>query len=377
MGNVETKINIKYDPEEKKIIRTANDGYNTSVVKLPAVEIDKVKLTNQDWENIKNEKSREFDFCIIENFNSINECIGLFTNSPNSYAFDLDQYRIEYGSECYSLKFRPGIVIDSKDINSYSQVYIDTIKGNKCKIVYQDFNYNTKDIERCCFTDDKHSCNANLINNFSTNHCNGIMVEKCKDQMDNPICIKWLEQTYTRFNNEALELYENWCSDNFDSPVCDYFCKIARDNSDYRSEYCDRALKYWCKNNANNPKCVCVLSPDEIIPKVEKFLGPKECWLSQCSGEPNNKWLTTDQLDTRKNCALTSCIINIHELNLNDNARVELINDCISGTKVSSAKYYSFIKADDNNIIKKTPGIAFIPELLLTSISLLLLSIIK
>lgn len=148
MGNVETKINIKYDPEEKKIIRTANDGYNTSVVKLPAVEIDKVKLTNQDWENIKNEKSREFDFCIIENFNSINECIGLFTNSPNSYAFDLDQYRIEYGSECYSLKFRPGIVIDSKDINSYSQVYIDTIKGNKCKIVYQDFNYNTKDIER-------------------------------------------------------------------------------------------------------------------------------------------------------------------------------------------------------------------------------------
>lgn len=372
MGNVETKIHIYYDKNSKNIIKKISDGYNTSIYKAPATEIDKVNFTEEEWEKIKN-NSKEIDFCLIGDYNTINECAGLFTQYSNDYAFKLDQFRIVEGSECYSLSFRPGICIEPKNKKYFDDAYIETIKGNKCKIVYQDFNYNVADINRCCFSDDQSNCNANLINNYTTNHCNGSMVENCKNDMGNPKCIKWLEQTYERFNNEALELYNKWCSDNFDSSNCDYFCKIARNNNDYRSEFCDSALKQWCKTHPSNSKCLCSNTPNSVIPDVETYLGPKECWLSQCSSEQNSKWLTTDQLNIRKKCAVTNCVINIDKLTLNDNASAEFINDCISGGESSI-----YINTKEKNIeYKKTVSMGFIPEILISSALLILLHISK
>lgn len=373
MGNVETKTRIYYDKNSQNIIKHISDGYNTTIYRLPATEIDRVNFTEQEWEIIKKNSSKELDFCLIKDYNDINECAGLFTEYSNDYAFKLDQYRLVKGSECYSMPFRPGICIDPYNKSRFDTAYINTIKGNKCKIIYQDFNYNVADLNRCCFSDNKTSCNANLINNYTTNHCNGAMVENCKTNMGDPKCIKWLEQTYERFNNEALELYSKWCSDNFDSPYCDYFCKIARDNNDYRSEFCDSALKKWCETHSSNPKCICSNTPSSIIPDTETYLGPKECWLSQCSSEQNSKWLTTDQLNIRKKCAVTNCVINIDKLTLNDNASAEFINDCISG----GTNEYTAPDVVNNIEYKKTTSIGFIPEILIGTGLLILLHMSK
>jgi hypothetical protein len=367
MGNVNTVVNIVY--ENSTIIRTVNDGYNSSKIKIPATEVDKVNFSKAEWDNIEN-NPKEIDYCLIENYNSINECAGLFRKNDNdNYIEELDRFRLEYGSKCYSLKFRPGICIDPKHKHLLDEAYIEAIEGKKCKIVYQDYNYNNDDLKRCCYTDNKLKCNANLINNYTTNHCNGVMVENCEKDMGNPRCIKWLEQSYTRLNNEALELYQDWCSNNFDSELCTYFCKVARNNNDYRSEYCDTALKNWCKKNSYNENCMCLYTPNSIIPEVEEYLGPKECWLSQCSSQNNSKWLTTDQLNTRKKCSVTNCVININQLTLNENASAEFINDCISGGNGGNITL-----SDNKNIeYKKTPSTGFNAELLLGSFLLILI----
>lgn len=96
--------------------------------------------------------------------------------------------------------------------------------------------------------------------------------------------------------------------------------------------------------------------------------------MSQCSSEPNSKWLTTDQLNIRKKCAVTNCVINIDKLTLNDNASAEFINDCISGNRDS--------RVLNNNTkekieYKKPISIGFIPEILISSALLILLHVSK
>lgn len=373
MGSTETKIEIKYDASSSNIVKTVSDGYNQNITRIPAEEINRVQLSEEDWDQIKKDGSKEFNFCLVNNYNSINECVGLFTDTATEYAFVLDQFRIEYGSDCYSLNFRPGICVEPKNKYKLDQAQIEAVPGKKCKIIYQDYNYNVSDILRCCFEPDKRSCNANLKNNYTTNHCNGAMLQKCKDNMDHPNCILWLEKSFERFDNEALEMYQNWCSNNFDSEICDYFCKISRSNNDYKSAFCDTALQNWCKKHPDNDKCLCVFTPNNIIPEVEKYLGPKECWLAQCSSEPNSKWLTTDQLNIRKKCSVTNCVININKLTLNDNATADFINDCTSGNSSNMQQSTNYSSVE----YKNTPYIGFGPEFLLGSLLLILVHVLK
>lgn len=321
-----------------------------------------IDFSPKEWEDIKKKGEIDIDFCIVNDLNGVEECMGLFKDPDTTFASKLEQFRVEKGTTpCKSWFYRPGLVITDKNIPDMENEIGNIIDGTKCKLVYTDYVYTDKDLERCCFSDNTTKCNANLINGYKTSHCNIPMIDNCKKDPNNPKCLLWLENNYERKENLALEIYSELCSKNFDAPYCDYFCKIARQNNDYTSQYCDNALTKWCQNNSYNSNCYCVFTPSDEIPNLEQYLGPKPCWLSYCASQPNNKWLLTDQINTRSSCQMTGCIITIQHLQMNDNAKIELINDCVSGTKIDS-NYY--IKSQVNNPQTdfkkiKTPGILF------------------
>lgn len=336
-------------------------------------ENDKVVFSEKEWEEIRQQGYKDIDFCILDNgINGVSECMGLFTDSDNGYASELDQFAVTKGPvTCKSFFYRPGLVYDeSVSVEDITKEIGPPEFGKLCRIVFQDYNYNDEDQERCCFSDNKSKCNKNLVNNYTTTHCNVVMKKKCAGDELNPKCMLWLENNYKRLENSALEFYADFCSKNHSSLACDYLCRVARENSDYRSAYCDKALNTFCNNNQFDSRCHCVVTPSNIIPSIESFLGPKECWLSPCSSQPNSKWLTTTQLDTREKCNLTSCVISIDTLILKNQAKAELINDCVSGTSVNSS--YNLEKREKNKL-ELTPGILLYPNIGLLAFSLILL----
>lgn len=355
-------------PKNNYLVKNTNGNKEQT----PIIELSEIELEHDEIIKIKNGEPKTIDYCILDNeINGIEECLGLF-KSDNSYIPNFDQYRITKSSDiCYSYIYRPGLIFKNQN-EAQSLFENNVMKGKKCQIVFQDYNYNDRDLERCCFTNNKENCNANLINNYTTKHCNIIMKKKCKKDPENDNCIIWLDNTNKRLDNEALELYSNYCSVNHKSLACDYLCKEARGRINQNSKYCDIALENYCKNNIYETNCHCVITPSDKIPEVEKYLGPKECWLSSCSSQTNSKWLTTEQLNTRSLCQLTYCVITIDSLTLNDNATAELINDCVSGPKISAAK------ANNIEILKKTKNIEkntlfSVEYFLITSIMVVLL----
>lgn len=377
MGGVNSIEEIKEEIDGEFLIKKIyKDDTLMSEDKFKIKELHHVNFSNEEWNKIKGEKEKDIDFCITDNnFNGITECMGLFSDTNSNYASVLDEFRVVKGpTKCYTYYFRPGLVFKENNIDNLKEK-LSVLDGKLCRLSYQDYNYNDDDLKRCCLTDDQAKCNKNLINNYDTTHCDSVMINECKTNPENSKCILWLEKSYKRSNDIALETYYNICKENFDKPYCNYFCKISRINNDYRSIYCDNALKYWCDNNPNDERCFCVLTPNNIIPEIQEYLGPKECWLSSCASQLENKWLLTDQLETRSNCNLTSCIIDIKQLTMNEDSKLSLINDCISGVKTNSYLSSTVLNNKEDNNLEKiyTPGILFNPELLLFVGSIILL----
>lgn len=367
--NIHIKVENGYLVKEQKVNGALD--YRRS---YKITEIGKVYFNDRDWNEIKQAGYRDIQFCILDNgLNGVSECMGLFSNNPSELNHDLDQFAITKSSTvCRSFLYRPGLVYDPD--NDFSAIQKEIGKpelGKLCRITYQDYNYNDEDQERCCFSNNTNKCNKNLINDYTTTHCNIVMKKKCVGNELDPKCILWLENNYKRLENSALEFYADYCSKNHSSLACNYLCRVARENEDYRSSYCDIALTNYCNKNKFESNCACVITPSNIIPDVETYLGPKECWLSACSSQPESKWLTTTQLDTRQKCNLTSCVISIDQLILKNNAKAELINDCISGSSVNSSYY---LKKHEKNNIERTPGVLLYPNIALLSLSLILLA---
>ena len=373
MGN-KTSVTTTIRPNSKtthlvKSVATSN-GDNTYYL-FPIKEINKINFNDRDWADIKETGYRDLDFCILDNgSNGISECMGLFSSNVSS----LDEYAVTKGPvSCKGFYYRPGMVFDpSNDFDEVKKEIDGVENGKLCRLVYQDYNYDDNDMLRCCFTDNKNKCNKNLINGYTTSHCNIIMQEQCVGNEDDPKCMLWLEQNYDRAENVALEFYMNYCSKHHDTKTCSYFCKEARKNNDYRSTFCDRSLINFCNNNTFNSNCFCVITPSDVVPDIETYLGPKECWLSNCASQSDSKWLLTEQRDTRQKCNLTSCVISIDHLILKNNAKAEFINECVSGASVSSA--YSLTEKKKTGInIEKTPGVLFNPALAILSLTFILL----
>lgn len=371
MGNNSTTITKVFVGEnETKLIKEQYiDGNRNYRYMFDITETNKVNYNDKYWESIKEKGYQDIDFCILNNgMNGVSECMGLFPNTSN-----LDQFAVTKGpTKCKSYYNRPGLVYHDK--NNFDLIERELGKpeeGTLCRLVFQDYNYDDNDLERCCFSDNKVKCNKNLNNGYNTSHCNIIMQKKCVNNEDDPKCMLWLEKNYDRKENTALEFYSNYCSDNFSSPVCNYLCRVSRENNDYRSSFCDKALTNYCEKNRFDSRCFCVITPTNMIPDIESYLGPKECWFSSCSSQSESKWLTTAQIDTRQKCNLTSCVISIDQLILKNDSKVDLINDCISGSTVNSS--YNIEKRNKGIEIHKTPGVLFYPSIGILSLSLILL----
>jgi len=104
-------------------------------------------------------------------------------------------------------------------------------------------------------------------------------------------------------------------------------------NQNAYAKYCDYSLSKWCTNNTNK-LCGCyngIIDPN-IVSELENILGPKECWLSECTiNYTDQKWLSLDQLNIKKNCIIRSCIISINSLISYGRSKIELVNNCIAG----------------------------------------------
>lgn len=335
MGNRQSVTTVSY--RSPNIIRSDNGD----ILRIKSIETNALKITETEYQDMKRTKgSKIIDYCLLDNnFNGIEECASVLRPPPTkNYTNFLDEFRITKSDvPCTSLIYRPGSVVKELDKALTRFTPDEFANGKLCKIEFQDYNYDDYDLLRCCTTGNKTNCNANLINGYETNHCNIVMRDFCKDNTSNEDCILWLEKSIKRSDDDAFKVYSHYCSEHHDKKICDYFCSYARKHTNHYGAYCDISLKNWCEKNSLDQRCFCVMTPSSRIPDVEQFLGPKECWLSSCSSQSELKWLTTDQLRTRKECQVTSCIINIDNLVLNDDGSIELVNDCVSGSKVSSA----------------------------------------
>lgn len=392
MGNNNSSVRIFPNDINTRLIKDTN-GRQESV---GITEIENVNFNENIWDNINKGTPKEIDFCLLENeLNGIEECAGLFipkyknteyVNPP--YLSEFDKYRITKGeSTCYSYLFRPGLVFDPKDIEKARELFgnENVISGKKCKIEFQDYNYNDTEYVSCCtilnspdsLPNEVKNCNINLVNGYKTNHCNIAMIEYCSLHPNNDNCLLWLENSNKRNDITAFQVYSEYCKKNHNDESCEYFCKISRENNSSNSSYCDLSLKEWCSKNPNDSNCFCVLTPSDKIPNLEKYLGPKECWLANCSSQGNMKWLTTEQINTRSNCQITSCIIDVNSLIMNEESELKMINNCVSGVSVSAATYNNL---DVNKVNKIFNHLAFpfsMDKLLISSSILILLMILK
>lgn len=376
MGNSSSVYENVTVENDSLIKRRYVNGELVSTISVGVIEKTKVFFSDIEWKDIKEVGYKDIDFCLLDNnTNGVSECMGLFDYSDNDRGAVLDQYAVTKGpTSCKGYFYRPGMVyFNNSDFEYIKNEFGPPENGKLCRIVYQDYNYNDKDMDRCCFSNNKEKCNANLINGYTTSHCNAVMKKRCKGDESNPKCILWLENNLKREDDMSLEFYQEYCSENFDKQVCNYFCKVSRYNQDFKSSYCDAALTSYCKKNQFNSNCFCVITPTMFVPELETYLGPKECWLSPCSSQKDSKWLLTTQIDTRQKCNLTTCIITIDELTLKNKSKAELINDCVSGTTVNSYYQLESEKPKQEIIIDQTPGVLFYPNLGLLALALILL----
>ncbi|CCU55420.1 myristylated protein, essential for entry/fusion (Cop-A16L) [Adoxophyes honmai entomopoxvirus 'L'] len=338
---------------------------NNNVINVPMFE--QINRINKSL--YEDKKEYEVDYCIGTPYNSLAECALLFNNDLTSnYTRELDNYVItNEGSPCTSLTFRPGSIL----LGTSEWLDGRTFLGNKCKIIYRGYPIYENDLNDCCTGKRTIGCHETLINNFTTSHCNVTMQSYCIENPEDVYCYRWLENQ-SKYYDVALKLYSDLCSEDHTKLYCDYMCGYARDNG--FSGYCDKSLINWCAENKNNPACFCYNPPSNIIPDVESVLGPKECWLSPCTvSYDGQKWLTTDQLNIKKNCTIQSCIITIASLLARGNNKIDLINNCINNL---NANTISSMSTSSNNEINQTWGVYFNPVIFILLIFIFLLVIL-
>ncbi|ASK51314.1 Myristylated protein, essential for entry/fusion [Eptesipox virus] len=269
-------------------------------------------------------------FC-LEKGQPIEQC-GLFLSDMLS-----KKYVLTNGLPCRTFKFRPGsLIIYDKNI---TEKYLDSSlpssasqyigKGHRCKFVKRDFMAMDSDVIRCCTTSNKQNCPNILNNNYETENCDNIMSKFCKSNPDNINCLEWL-----RTNRKiALSTYADICSKHMDQRYCSEFIRVVRPDN---YTFGDTALLNFCKNHRGNRNCWCVFQPNSQLDTDinGRYLGPKVCWLHECTDETRDrKWLLFDQDVQRSRCKYIGCSININSLILK-NSNANLIADC-SGNKVN------------------------------------------
>ncbi len=88
----------------------------------------------------------------------------------------------------------------------------------------------------------------------------------------------------------------------------------------------DYNILNFCNLNKNNPRCSCVIPPNNISLISKNFFQPYYCWYAPCfiNGYLKTNYIINEQL----NCNSTNCQINIGDINIDANNNITLSNDC-------------------------------------------------
>ncbi|ATI21054.1 myristylated protein [Western grey kangaroopox virus] len=230
------------------------------------------------------------------------------------------RFVMDHGAPCRSLTFRPGSVIDDPrpvpgDVTEY------VTEGTLCRFVNVDYLYSDSDLARCCMSDNRSECPTVLNNGYETDHCDDIMSARCPGDPGSPNCLLWLSKK----REVALATYSGICSENLDQSYCSDFVDYTR--PDFFS-YSDAAIIRYCLEHRHDPRCWCVVTPGTNMPELELALGPKVCWLHECTDRTRDrKYLLFSQDVQRKYCKYVGCRINVETLKLT-NSTADLIAAC-------------------------------------------------
>jgi len=298
------------------------------------------------------------NFLYISTYSIIGRCHmdAEFYTDTNKYNIDTSLSEIE----------TPICVTDNMPINIYfdkinfnNTLYSDWnySKGKKCLVLpgfpgydftklYNMFNDVTKELlngkaiegnnlvlSKNKFYDDKNLLDYCIsLNEYSDYRCNTVMFNYCSNNYSLNKCVAWMDDVTKQSNSIGLELYSNYCKSNLDKVECSYFSQASLN---YDSKYRDDVIKFYCSRNIHDSNCGCTNTIIEHNNLITEYLGPKSCWLSSCtSNNLDNKYILTEDLKNRYSCKTNNCSINIANLELTKNSKVniELINRCINQT---------------------------------------------
>ncbi|CCD83288.1 myristylated membrane protein-putative [Squirrelpox virus] len=233
------------------------------------------------------------------------------------------KYTLTLGAPCHSITFRPGSYVLFRDfLPPNAQQYL--ADGRLCRFVRDDDLGTDADRVPCCTGARTAGCPKMLCNDYATTDCDEVMSTFCRANPGSGNCLKWLRTA----RPQALATYAAVCAGDMEARHCSEFVRVARPRE---YAFADTALEAFCARNPGNRNCWCVRHPGSEAVESEKFLGPRVCWLHECTDDTRDrKWLRFDQDVQRTRCQYVGCTINVDSLYMK-NSRAELMTSCGSG----------------------------------------------
>lgn len=231
------------------------------------------------------------------------------------------RYLMAHGPPCKSFAFRPGsLITDATHIPPELRGYV--VDGEQCRFVRSDFLYTDRDLRRCCTNPAEPECPEALRNGYTTSDCDGAMRALCVRDPGNALCLQWLN---TR-RLPALVAYADICSRELDQHHCSEFVRVTRPDFFAIS---DAAILRFCAEHRGNRDCWCVAPPTNRVNALETVLGPRVCWVHECTSQSTDrKYLLFEQDEQRKKCKYVGCSISVDTLLL-EKSTATLVADCL------------------------------------------------
>ncbi|QGN68116.1 myristylprotein of the poxvirus entry/fusion-complex [Equine molluscum contagiosum-like virus] len=232
------------------------------------------------------------------------------------------RYVLARGESCRSFSFRPGsLITDTRAVPPAVAYYVRG--GERCRFLRSDFFAQDADVARCCTQPGARACPQRLRNGYATPDCDAAMTAFCAQQPGSAQCLRWLR---TR-RPAPLAAYADLCARALDQRYCSEFVRVTR--PDFFA-YSDAAILRYCQDHRGDSACWCVAPPSGRVGAIETFLGPRVCWLHECTDQSRDrKYLLFDQDRQRKRCQYVGCTISVRTLQLTG-ASATLVADCVS-----------------------------------------------
>lgn len=276
--------------------------FNESGYSVPFNIIEPYKLTGISYLDLIDQKSIELPYCVIDDiYNALYTVEHLNLQDLRSHGYD---YVLREGALCRTLTTIKGSqVITSPDENGLKFVKLGR------RVIMSIEKVAMPDYKRldCCITQNA-SCPSNLTNMYITDDCDEVMSDYCKLNPATTRCITWMGSR----RGVAINVYSELCSKNLNANYCTYFISDLRSNP-FSGNIADEILHTYCGEHPQDTKCNCYNPPRNIV--ESRFVtrdAPYECWYEPCSvNSVDNKWLTSQQLESRRSCKVIDCVIKV------------------------------------------------------------------